>query len=314
MVFVQSRTQKATDAGYRATIHDIERRLKAQPDVTKIKSPYAAGNAGQISKDGHSALVNFEIRGDADQAQAKVDAILATTAAAAKANPTFHIEQFGSASAGKAVDKMFADDLKKAETISLPVTLIILLFAFGALVAAGLPLLLGLNAVIATGGLVSVISQFAPATDNLQSVVLLVGLAVGVDYALFYIRREREERAAGRSAEAALEAAAATSGRAVLISGLTVLASMAGMLFSGDKTFTSFGIGTAIVVAVAMLGSLTVLPAMMSKLGDRMERGRVPVLWRLRSRSGEPRFWKAILRPVLAHPVASAVASAAVLV
>src|SRR4051812_10295103 len=135
MVFVQSKTQKATDPGYRAAVRDIERRLDAQPAVTTLKSPYSKANPGQISKDGHSALVNFEIRGDVDQAQEKVDAILATTAAAQKAHPGFRIEQFGSASSAKAVDKMFADDLHKAETISLPVTLIILLFAFGALVA-----------------------------------------------------------------------------------------------------------------------------------------------------------------------------------
>ena len=315
MVFVQSKTQKATDAGYRATVRDIEGRLKAQPDVTKVKSPYAAANAGQISTDGHSALVNFEIRGDDDQAQAKVDAILATTAAAAKAHPDFHIEQFGSASAGKAVDKMFSDDLHKAETISLPVTLIILLFAFGALVAAGLPLLLGITAVLATGGLVSAISQFSPATDNLQSVVLLVGLAVGVDYSLFYIRREREERKAGRDAEAALEAAAATSGRTVLVSGFTVMAAMAGMYLTGDKGFSSMATGTILVVGVAMIGSITVLPAMLSKVGDRIDKGRVPFLGkRLARRSADAGAWAWLLDRVLRRPLAAAVVSGGLLV
>ena len=185
MVFVQSRTQKATDPGYRAAIRDVETRLKAHPGVTKIKSPYAAGNEGQISKDGHSALVNFEIRGDDDQAQAKVDAILATTAAAARAHPAFHIEQFGSASSAKAVDKMFSDDLHKAETISLPVTLVILLFAFGALVAAGIPLLLALTAVFMTMGLIALPSHWIPLDQNISAVILLVGLAVGVDYSMF---------------------------------------------------------------------------------------------------------------------------------
>ncbi|MEA2247588.1 MAG: heme transporter, partial [Solirubrobacteraceae bacterium] len=179
-VFVQSKTEKATDPAYRAAVRDIEHRLAANPDVRKIESPYAKANVGRISPDGHSALVNFDIAGDPKQAQDKVDAILATTAASQKAHPQYRIEQFGGASAGKAVDKMFADDLHKAETISLPVTLIILLFAFGALVAAGLPLLLGLTAVLGTMGIVAGVSQFAPATDNLMSVVLLIGLAVGV--------------------------------------------------------------------------------------------------------------------------------------
>jgi uncharacterized membrane protein YdfJ with MMPL/SSD domain len=315
MVFVQSKTQKATDPSYRSAIRDIERRLDAQPDVVNIKSPYAKGNDGQISKDGHSALVNFEIRGDADQAQDKVDAVLATTAASAKAHPDLHIEQFGSASAGKAVDKMFADDLHKAETISLPVTLIILLFAFGALVAAGLPLLLGLTAVMATGGLVSIVSQISPATDNLQSVVLLVGLAVGVDYSLFYIRREREERKAGRDAEAALEAAAATSGRTVLVSGFTVMAAMAGMYLTGDKGFSSMATGTILVVGVAMVGSITVLPAMLSKVGDRIDKGRIPFLGkRLARRDSDAGVWSWVLDRVLRRPLVAAVVSGGVLV
>ena len=147
--------------------------------------------------------------------------------------------------------------------------------------------------------------------------ILLVGLAVGVDYALFYMRRERDERRAGRSAEgAALQAAAATSGRAVLISGITVMIAMAGMFFSGDKTFMSFAIGAMLVVFVAMIGSLTVLPAVLSALGDRIEKGRIPFLGRRRrARSAEgSRFWGAILRPVLRHPVIATVASAAVLV
>ena len=108
--------------------------------------------------------------------------------------------------------------------------------------------------------------------QNVSAVLLLVGLAVGVDYSLFYLKREREERAAGKGHRAALEAAAATSGRSVLISGVTVMIAMAGMLFSGDKTYLSFGIATMMVVGVAMIGSLTVLPALLSKLGDESRR------------------------------------------
>ena len=144
--------------------------------------------------------------------------------------------------------------------------------------------------------------------------ILLIGLAVGIDYSLFYLRREREERAAGRSEHAALEAAAATSGRAVLISGITVLIAMAGMFLSGDKTFMSFSIGTMMVVAIAMIGSLTVLPALLGRLGDKVEKGRIPFLHRLRRKDGESRFWGAILDRVLRRPVVSAVAAGAVLV
>src|SRR4029453_17604040 len=146
-----------------------------------------------------------------------------------------------------------------------------------------------------------------------SAVVLLIGLAVGVDYSLFYLKREREERAAGRGERAALEAAAATSGRAVLVSGITVLIAMAGMLSSVVKSFMSFSIGTMMVVAVAMIGSLTGLPALLSKLGDRVEKGRIPFVSRLRSKDGDARVWGAILDRVLRRPLVSAVAATAVL-
>ncbi len=209
---------------------------------------------------------------------------------------------------------MFNKQLAQAGELSLPITLIILLVVFGAAVAAGIPLLLAISAVLATLGLLALPSHLIPMDQSVSAVVLLVGLAVGVDYSLFYLKREREERANGRTPESALDVAAATSGRAVLISGFTVIIAMAGMFLSGDKTFMSFAVGTMIVVAVAMLGSLTVLPAILSVLGDKVERGRIPFLGRLRRRDGEPRVWKAVLKPVLAHPVWAAAASAGVLI
>ena len=124
---------------------------------------------------------------------------------------------------------------------------------------------------------------------------------------MFYLKREREERAAGRSEGAALEAAAATSGHSVLVSGVTVIVAMSGMLLTRDATFASFGVATMMVVAVAMLGSLTVLPAVLSKLGDRVDRGRVPFISRLRRTDGEGRLWGAILDRVLRRPVLSVI-------
>jgi RND superfamily putative drug exporter len=167
--------------------------------------------------------------------------------------------------------------------------------------------------VIATIGLTSIVSHITPMDQNVQAVVMLVGLAVGVDYTLFYLRREREERAAGRGERAALEAAAATSGRSVLISGATVMIAMAGMLFSGDKTFTSMGIATMIVVAVAMIGSLTVLPALLAWLGDRVEKGRIPLIGTRRRSVGEGRVWSKVLNPVLRRPAVSATVAAVLL-
>ena len=217
-------------------------------------------------------------------------------------------------STDKALDAEIKGGLATAGLISIPLTIIILMLVLGSLVAALIPLLIALSAIVATMGLLAFASQVVPASENIMEVILLVGLAVGVDYSLFYMRREREERAAGRTEGAALEAAAATSGRAVLVSGITVLIAMAGMFLSGDKTFMSFSVGTMIVVAVAMLGSLTVLPAILGRLGDRVDTVRLPFIRRFRRKSGEGRVWGAILDRVLRRPVASAVASGAVLV
>jgi RND superfamily putative drug exporter len=209
---------------------------------------------------------------------------------------------------------MFGDQLKLAGERSIPITIGVLLLVLGTLVAVGIPILLALSGVLATIGLVAVTSHVVPADSNVNAVILLIGLAVGVDYSLFYIKRWREERAAGREPSAALAAAAATSGRSVLISGFTVLTAMAGLFFAGDKTYLSFGIATIIVVAVAMLGSLTVLPALLSKLGPRVDKGRIPFVHRLRNDAGGSRLWKAILRPALKHPVAAATLAGGLLI
>jgi putative drug exporter of the RND superfamily len=167
--------------------------------------------------------------------------------------------------------------------------------------------------VLAALGLFAIPSQIWPTDGSAQSVILLIGLAVGVDYSLFYLKREREERANGLRPGAALEAAAATSGRSVLISGVGVLIAMAGLFLTDNEGFSSIAAGTILVVAIAMIGSLTVLPAVLSKLGERVENGRLPLL-RARARGGEGRFWSAIVDRVLRHPVIAATLAAGVLV
>jgi uncharacterized membrane protein YdfJ with MMPL/SSD domain len=310
-VLVQARGTERPELA--PAVHDVIRRLNRTPHVTHVADPYTA--RGQISKDGRSALVTFSIPGSDDQTKDRVDASLAATAAAQRAHPRLRIEQFGDASANKALEKALGNDFRRAETLSLPITLLILVVAFGALVAAGVPLLLALTAVIGTLGLIGPLSQVFPMDESISSVVLLIGLAVGIDYSMFYVRRKMEERDAGRSSEAALEFAAATSGRAVLVSGVTVLIAMAGMFFAGNAVFSSFAVGTMLVVAVAMLGSITVLPAVLSKLGDRVEKARVPFVGRLRHRNhGESRVWGWILDRVLARPALSATLAAAALI
>ncbi len=312
VVLVQGEDLEAGDPAFDEAVDEAAAKLAALPSVTNLSSP--ADGGGQVSEDGHTALIEFQIPGDEVQAEERVEASLAATAAVQAANPDLRVEQFGGASASKALKKVFSEDLKKAETTSLPLTLVILLLAFGALVAALVPLLIGFSSVVATVSLLALPSQLVPMDENVASVVVLVGLAVGVDYTLFYMRREREERRAGRSQSAALEAAAATSGRAVLVSGLTVIAAMGGMLLSGDPTFTSFAVGTMTVVAVAMFASISVLPAVLSKLGDKVERGRVPFLARLRRRRAGRSVWAAVVERVMRRPALSLALSAGFLV
>jgi len=313
-VLVQSPTQTATNPAFRAVVDRVITKLDSSPKVTELRSPFATGNEGQVSADGHAVLIQFSPRGTYEEAATYIDEITAGTEQVQRSNPDFTVVQAGSASTGKALDEMFGSQLARAGMISIPITLVILMLVFGSLVGALIPLGLALTAVMATMGLVAFPSQIVPMDEAISEVILLIGLAVGVDYSLFYIRRERDERRAGRSESAALEAAAATSGRAVLISGITVMIAMAGMFFSGDKTFMSFAIGTMMVVAVAMIGSLTVLPAMLSWLGDRVDKVRIPFVSRLKRDDGESRFWGAILGAVLRRPLVSAIGATAVLV
>src|SRR5512133_1497240 len=311
-VLVQSSKLSVNAAAFRATVNDVVGAVKDNPNIKNLKSPLDSANPDLVSDDRSTAMVTFDMKGKYDDATKKIDPIEATVAKVAAAHPGFYVGEAGAISSGKALDKMFSDQLKLAGERSIPITVIVLLLVFGALVAVGVPLLLALSGVIATVGLVALPSQLVPLDQNVSAVILLIGLAVGVDYSLFYLKREREERAAGKSSRAAIEAAAATSGRSVLISGLTVMIAMAGMLFSGAKATIGFGIASMTVVGVAMIGSLTVLPALLAHLGDKVEKGKIPFLGRLRRQSGENRFWKAILKPALRRPaIAATIAGAA---
>jgi uncharacterized membrane protein YdfJ with MMPL/SSD domain len=304
----------ATDASVRKAVADTVAAVSGKPGVTNVQSPYQKGNEGQVSKDGRSVLVDFDIKGD----ETATDSLVASTVTAVdkvKAdNPKVFVGQFGGASVNQALDKQESQDSSKALTLSLPATLLILLVTFGALVAAGIPLLLGLTAVLATLGLVAGVSHVYAMDGTVAEVIVLVGLAVGVDYSLFYLRREREERAKGASHMEAVQTAAASSGRAVLIAGSTVMVAMAGMFFAGLSIFTALGIGAILVVAVAMIGSVTVLPAVLASLGDRVEKGRIPVLGRRRRTKGDSRVWGWILTKVLKRPALSATLAAGLLV
>ncbi|MFD7433192.1 MMPL family transporter [Streptomyces sp. NPDC059861] len=312
-VLIQSKDGglKATDPAFRAAVADVVRAVDATGEVTDVTTPY---DTRTISQDGRSALVQFDMRGASDTAGERVEPVLKAVERVQREHDALRIEEIGGASMMKTFDDAFGDDFRKAEYSAVPVALGILLIAFGALVAALLPVALALSAIMATMGLMGVVSHVMPMSETANSVMLLVGLAVGVDYCLFYLRREREEREAGRDAQTALRVAAATSGRAIIVSGVTVCVAMAGMLFTGLAEFEAMGLASLMVVAVAMVGSVTVLPALLSLLGERVEKGRIPFLRRRRrDGNGESRFWTAVLKGVLAKPVVSVVVAAGAL-
>ena len=308
-VLVQSPSYTAKAPIVQAAIGGVVQNLAHQPNVVDLRDPRTLPRSGGlISKDGHSILIQFSVRGDPDKAEKKIAPILAAVKRAQDANPRVSIREIGNASASYELDKTFNKDFGNAERLTIPITLIILLAAFGALVAAGLPVLLAFSAVLASLGVFSVVTHlYAVDYQSSSAVILLIGMAVGVDYSLFYLRREREERSEGAEPRRALLRAASTSGQAVLISGATVLIAMAGMFIAGSRIFTGMAIGTMLVVLSAVIGSLTVLPAMLSKLGDRVDRGRIPLVGRRKHAAGESRFWGFVLDRVLRRPVSSIV-------
>lgn len=298
-----------TAGGWRAAADDLSRALKATGDVKNLQAPLP-------SRDGEDALLRFEIRGEPDRAADRVGPVLDAVrkAGEAGADDGITLHQFGDASSEKHLSDLLADDLKSAEFTAVPLALGILLVAFGAVVAALLPVVLALTACVAAFGLLSIASHALHLFETTYSVMFLMGLAVGVDYCLFYLRRERDERAAGRDAGTALRIAAATSGRAVLVSGLTVMVAMAGLFLSGLPLFEGFALATILVVCVAMLGSVTVLPALLAWLGDRIDAGRIPFRGRRPRRGAHAGGIAAsLLRPVLAKPKLFTIAGAALL-
>jgi RND superfamily putative drug exporter len=304
-VLIQARSGGGTfarDRQLRAATGQVVTALQALPTKTAsdIKSPLSRGNASLVSPDGRSALVTFNVTGS-NEDQAVVPAEHAVAAVQARF-PGLVVQEAGDASAGRVANKLIGDDFHHAEETSLPITLILLVCVFGALIAAGIPLLLAATAVITAISLTSVIGQWLPTGQSTSEVVLIIGMAVGIDYTLFYLRREREERAKGRSTAEALRIAASTSGRAIVISGLTVMTALAGLFLTGYSVFTGIALGTIAVVGVTVLGSLTVLPALLSWLGRWSDKGKIPFLGRRRTASKPSRMWAALAARVVRRP------------
>ncbi|MFE7510035.1 MMPL family transporter [Streptomyces sp. NPDC057540] len=283
-------------AAARRAAGELTARMKALPEVESVGAAFP-------SPDGKALLLPVTMSGDTEHADTRVQPLLDASATTEKAQTGLRIEQIGTGSTAKGLGETLGEDFRRAELISLPLTLLILLVVFGAVIAAGVPVLLALSCVGAAIGLSALASHVLPETSAVSNVILLMGMAVGVDYSLFYLKREREERRKGASHLDAIEIAAETSGHTVVVSGTTVIVSMAGLYLAQEATFASLATGSILVVAVAVLASLTVLPALLAKLGPRVDRPRVPLLWRLTMRSGASRVWPVLLRPALVRPL-----------
>jgi RND superfamily putative drug exporter len=299
VAYLHSDSLRTSDPGFRAAIQDVVRRVDS--DGVHVAAP-------QPSDDRHSAIVVITLLNTTAQE------VRASVLAAAPAHPAVTIEETGEITASDASDKSKSDDLARAGILSVPVSLAVLLFAFGAVVAAVVPVVLALTAVAAAFGLIGPISQAIPIDDSVETVLVLIGMAVGVDYALFYVMRSREERRRGRPPHEALERTVRTSGRTVLVSGTTVIIAMAAMFLIRAKVFDSLAVATIAVVACAVAGSVTVLPGVLELLGSRIDRGRIPFLPHLRTDQAHSRFWTTVIDRVLRRPLLSCALSAGLLV
>ena len=307
-VLIQARApgaRFAADPAMRQAARQVAAALDGLPRSARdIAAPPDNGRSRLISADGRSALVTFEVPGNPSNEDAAVAPALRAVAAVQARHPGLRVREAGDASMDRVANAVLSRDFRKAEVTSVPITLILLLAVFGALIAAGIPLLLAGTAVITAISLLAVPSHWLPIGSSTSEVVLIIGMAVGIDYTLFYLRREREERAAGRSTGEALRIAARTSGRAIVVSGLTVMTALAGLFLTGYSIFTGVAIGAIAVVGIAVAGSVTVLPALLSLLGGWADRGRIPFLGRRRMAARPSRLWAALARRVVRRPAA----------
>jgi putative drug exporter of the RND superfamily len=294
----------ASDPELRQATRQVVAALAARPRSARdIRSPLKPGAAALLSASGRSALVTFSVPGNQDNEDQTVTGDLNAVAAIQARHPDLLVQEAGDASGDRAIGALIDSDFRKAEVTSVPITLILLVAVFGALIAAGIPVLLAITAVTAAISLLAIPGHWLPVGQNTSEVVLLIGMAVGIDYSLFYLRREREERAKGATVAEALRIAAGTSGRAIVISGLTVMIALGGLFLTGAAEFTGMAIGAITVVGVAVAGSLTVVPALLSWLGRWADRGRIPFLGRRRTAAKPSKVWAALVRRVVRRPL-----------
>jgi uncharacterized membrane protein YdfJ with MMPL/SSD domain len=283
------------------------------PALAQMTDPYAtAPSVGFFASDLTSVRIVGQIQGESSALETRTQALAPVITSIEAAFPAYQIHAIGNTLINDQINAVVSSDLDGSLKISLPLTFLILLVAFGAAVAALVPLVLAISALLAAFGVFGIFSQLVePVSPYASQLIVLVGLAVAIDYSLFMITRFRSERRGGRERLAAIEIASSTAGRAVFFSGLAVMISLAGLFLLPVSIFRSMAIGTIAVIAVSVVGSLVFLPAVLSILGDGVDRGGIPFLPRRLGEAGGA--WAVIVRAVMHRPVIAAVAAAVVL-
>ena len=302
----------AQDPRFQSTVAGLVEQLRSLPEVASVASYYDTDDTSMLSEDGHVVLAQVVIEGDDSEAEENIDTILDTVRAGEANASGFEIVMAGDTSIQKQVEKIDEEDFQSMILVTMVLALALMLIAFRALVAAVLPLVLAVGSIFAALGVAAVVSQVYPMVDFLAQVVLLMGMAVGVDYSLFIISRYRSERKAGKPKLEAIAVASNTTGRAVFYAGVTVLLSLAGLIITNSAIFVSMALGVIIVVLLALIGSLTLLPAMLAVLGDKVNRLRLPIIGREGNNGGG--VWGAITDKVLARPRVMATVTAGALI
>ena len=291
-----------TDPDFRLEVEPLVDQLRGLDDVTSVFSYYDTELPFMASQDGHAVMAQVALEaGEQQRLLEIIDPIVITVNEANDAAVArgFEIGILGNTSGQRSFNKLIEEDFGKILVITLIGGLLILVLAFGAVVAAVIPLVMALGAIFFTVGDAVLVSRFYALNIYYYEMVVLIGLAVGIDYSLFVVNRFREERAAGYDKLDAIKVASNTTGRAVFYAGVTVAISLAGLVITNDALFIGLALGAVIVVLFAVIGSLTILPALLAVMGDSIDRFRIPFLGRNSDGRG---FWGTITDAVLAKP------------
>ena len=289
LVVIDGGPGAAADPAFQATVGDLVADLGAahatvdgvdSPTFDQLINPFQAPPAaGLISPDGTTVRVVGRIPGDDAQVRARLGPVPAIVDPVRTADGVERLHVVNGTFINDDLFELINTSLDESLKLTIPLTFVILLLAFGAIVASVVPLVLAVTSLVAAFGILGIYSQVVgPVSPNATQLIVLIGLAVAVDYSLFMITRFRTERRNGRSRDKAIEVSSSTAGRAVFFSGLAVMISLAGLVTLGVSLFTSMAIGTISVVLVSVIGSLTFLPATLAILGDRVNLGR-PSTW-----------------------------------